>query len=418
MSRFLIPLVLTLSTAHANPPEDLYEKAIIASPLVKEMHEEGVKRRIRERLELQALLNYVKSNPEREHLKTHVGYALERAQACVRTLDEDLDPLNPVKGEVLFQLKAHKMGIGLEKAKALFDAHFDDIMDGKFPEGYSITPPKMNAFPNETHIFSTGRGRALKQLLLTTALECKEMERVGLSPTSLDLPLSVLDKVPGFKVEGSTFIHTLPFPSNLQRKYRDSPFMRAGLAVVHNGYAFGGQRGEEETRRFGPQDCSSLLARHLDCAPFSTYHQATWYQDQLGFFFKDSGSVFAPFEPRWRDEIRPLYSKEREYWDFSQKTIPVVVSGLDDVQPGMIYTTRSYAGVDQDPEKSLDGRGGHTAVVIGTQGQGPDAKVFVMDASRDLEGSNKDYTYGVEGFDFMTDPFTGGKKTFYFKVKE
>lgn len=427
MSKLFIPFftVLTLTTAHANPPEDLYEAAILSSPLVKQMHEEGVKRRIRERMELQVLLNYVKSNPEKEHLKTNVGNALDREKSHVRTLDEDLkafDPLDPKptspEEKVLFQLIYHKMGIGLEKAKTLFDVHFDDILEGKLPEGYCLTPPKMNAFPNETHIYSTGRGRALKQLLLTTAMECKEMERVVYSPTAIALPLSALDKVPGFSIAGSAFIHTVPLPSSLKWKYRDSAFMQGGLAVVHNGYAFGGQRGENEQRRFGPQDCSSLLAKHLDCLPFSTYHQATWHQDQLGFFFKDSGPVFAPFEPRWRDEIRPLYSKDREYTAFSEKTIPITVSGLQDIQAGMIYTTRSYAGVDQNPEKSLDGKGGHTAVVIGTEGQGPDAKVYVMGAGRDLEGSNKDFNYGVEAFDFMTDPFKVGKKTFYFEVKK
>lgn len=417
MSRFLIPLLLALTAANANPPEDLYEAAILSSPLVKTMHDEGVKRRIRERMELQVLLNYVKSNPQRQELKLNVGISLKQELDHVTNLDDDL---KTVKEEVFFQTKAHKMDIGLEKAIALFDSHFDDILEGKFPEGYLLTPPKMNAFPNETHIYSTGRGRALKHLLLATALECLEMQRVGLSPTSTSLPLSALDKVPGFSFAESTFIHTVPLPSSLKWKYRDSAFMQGGLAVVHNGYAFGGQRGEgkKEERRFGPQDCSSLLARHLECPAFSTYHQATWHQDQLGFFFKDLGPVFAPFEPRWRDEIRPKYSNDLEYTPFSEKTIPISVSGLQDIQPGMIYTVRSYAGVDQDPSKSLDGKGGHTAVVIGTQGQGPDAKVYVMGAGRDLEGTNKDFNYGVEGFDFMTDPLKGGKKTFYFEVKK
>jgi hypothetical protein len=82
-----------------------------------------------------------------------------------------------------------------------------------------------------------------------------------------ELDVNQLEKIEGFCVKDSPFIHFTPLPKGLDlSSYQESPYFVGGdkpkLAVIHNGYAFGAQRFEEKVDEYGPDDCSSIVSKY------------------------------------------------------------------------------------------------------------------------------------------------------------
>ncbi len=394
-----------INNAYAGLYDDLYEAAVLSSPVIKRIHEDSRTWRAEEQKELQGLLRFVQEHPEKgEDLKAHVREDLEGDVRYFTILASQLSPFKVGEDRTTFQLKSNKMLLGAQRALALLELSFHDILEGKLPDGYSIIPPKVNTSEDTDHIYASGRGIALKHLLLRTA-----MQLAG-------VPISKLGTVLEFEPKDSPFIQYTPLPTSLSYEgLTDSPYYVPGhsVAILHNGYTFGGHRNEED-KPFGPEDCSSLLAKYAGCQPVSTWHLATYFQLQQSFFFEGSQfqSVIQQWEGSREENLRDAYIAS-----LSQVATSVKVFDIKQVTPGMIHGHRTYKGVKDKPDVALFGNGGHTSFVLGTQGQGEDAKVITIGANRDLETTNRDGIFLVEPQVFQTVPLRDEKAVMYFQLK-
>ena len=157
------------ATENSREIENILENAICTSNKVKGIHQGGLERREKEFEQLEKLITYIKEHPEKnEALQPTVLEQLKADVSCFEELKTALSFFKPgVDKGTTYQLTSHKMLLGIKGAIDLLNNHFYDICEGNLPSGYSIEVPKANIFPDETHIYSTGRGISLKHLLVT-----------------------------------------------------------------------------------------------------------------------------------------------------------------------------------------------------------------------------------------------------------
>ncbi len=404
----LIALTSAASSTLAGPWDDLYEQAVFTSPMVAQIHADSLAWRTRESKQLQQLLSFVAEHPDKsESLKEVIRADLEADQAYFAALSEQMKPIRPGEG-VTYQMKTNKMQLGAQLAFELLDVSFDDIVDGRLPTGYSISIPKVATVGDEDHIYASGRGVALKHLLLRTALRL-----AGANVTGLHKPL-------GFDVKESPFVQFTPLPKGIDLEaLGPSSYFVPGesssyMAVIHNGYTYGGHR-SETPKTFGPHDCSSFIAKYVGCKPVATFHQATYYQLVEGFQFKEE--AFIAQRAQWIID-KSKHAQDNYIRSLYDTMTPVKIFDVKDVKPGMVHAERTYRGLSGKKDIALWGNGGHTSMTLSTWGEGPDAKTITIGTNRDIEGSNRDGIFCLEARPFMTDPVADEKMVMYFNVNE
>lgn len=404
----LIALTPSISTSWAGPWDDLYEQAVFTSPIVAQIHADSLAWRVKESRQLNELFTFVSENPNKgESLKDEVRVDLEADRAYFAALSEQMKPIKVGQQELTYQMKTNKMELGASLALELLEDSFDAIVDGALPYGYSISVPKVVTVGDEDHIYASGRGVALKHLLLRAAMRLSDVPIAGLG-----------DKL-GFDLKESPFVHYTPLPLGLDLDVLElSPYFieddSISMAVVHNGYTFGGHR-NETPKTFGPHDCSSFIAKYVGCQPVTTFHQATYYQMVQGFQFE--GEAFSAQRAQWIID-KAEHGRDRYIRSLYDTMTPVKIFDVNDVKPGMVHAERTYRGVSENKEISLWGNGGHTSITLGAQGVGPDAKTITIGTNRDIEGGNRDGIFCLEARPFMTDLVEDEKLVMYFDVKE
>ena len=405
----LIALTSATPSTLAGPWDDLYEKAVFTSPMVAQIHADSLAWRKTESKQLNKLMRFVVEHTEKDgDLKDAVKLDLESDQAYFDTLSEQVKPIKIGEHGMTYQMKTNKMALGAGLAIKLLDESFDDIVDGKFPSGYSISVPRVVTVGDEDHIYASGRGVALKHLLLRTAMRLAEAH------------VTDLNKLLGFEVKESPFVQYTPLPKGIDLEaLGPSSYFVPGesssyMAVIHNGYTYGGHRGETP-KTFGPHDCSSFIAKYAGCKPVATFHQATYYQLVQGFQFK--GDEFIAQNASWITE-REKYRSDDYIRSLYDTMTPVKIFDVKDVKPGMIHAERTYRGLSDNKDTSLWGNGGHTSITLGTDGVGSDTKTITIGTNRDIEGSNRDGIFCLEARPFITDPVADEKLVMYFDVKE
>lgn len=404
----------------SNSLDNIYENAILCSPLVKKIHEAGLARRQEEERQLTKILDSISDNDTKddEKLRQSVVQSLEADRVAFEALNKQLKEKSYKPGEkgATYQLLNNRMpfitGEAIKLAQAIT---FFDILDGNLPQGYSIKAPVFNYHPNEEHIYSNGkRGNALKSLLLKIWL--LQNDKSSLSEMSQLFGLSWLDNCP--------FVHITPLPdeydvSSFQSSphfFRDTQTPKA-LLTIHNGYAFGGHRLETrypKGKPWGPHDCSSFTAHYTGCkTAFSTMHQAHYFQEINSFQFKDV--VTEEIVNKWN-----AGKADREK-DSAIKMMRKVLSPLkpnpdpQSLTPGLVHAERNYTGLAKNEGVALTGTGGHTGIFLGTIGSGSETQALTLSANRDLEGSGKEFAYGVEQRTFLTTP---ERMIMFFEVKK
>lgn len=414
---FLLLFQITQGYGSLSQAEREYEKSILLSPLIKKIHEEGLERRNEEFKQLDLLLNSVVKNDkvDKEKLHTSVLTALENDKEVFKRLKEEMTK-NTYKVGVrgaTYQFITHKMPIVVQDALTLAqqESTFYEILNGDLPLGYSITPPPFNYFPEETHIFSSGRrGNALKCLLFRVwGLQNEANSLAGL--VKLFGP-RWLDETP--------LVHITPLPEGCNVPeiessfyfFKDSQTPKA-LLIINNGYTFGGHRDEARYstgKKYGPQDCSSFVTKYVGCSQvFSTAHQAQYFQLVNGFQFKDLGDEVVK---KWEDALPQL--KNDVYIKSMQNVLqPLFLDNTPSrLSPGLVHAERKYERKKAD--FNFTGISGHTGFFIGTVGSASETKALTISASRDLEGTGKEFIYGVEERPFFSTPEL---LTMFFEVK-
>jgi len=154
------------------------------------------------------------------------------------------------------------------------------------------------------------------------------------------------------------------------------------FGFVHGGYAYGGQRNERVRYKFGPEDCSSMVANWLDTAKKSSdEYQAATHQ------FSTLHQLYA-----WRAKQkqpdgfmidREVFHKDMEahFEGLFQEAITA-----DQAIGGDVYLRRNFNNVNGDPDHNSVGSG-HTGVVIGKDPD-DDSRVLIFECARDMESLN------------------------------
>lgn len=151
------------------------------------------------------------------------------------------------------------------------------------------------------------------------------------------------------------------------------------FGFIHGGYAFGGQRGEPVQYEFGPEDCSSIVAKWLHKATkgrtdysrvnqFSTSHMLHhWRAMQTGEFTIDRNIYTSAIQNEFTASL-PSYST------------------VENVKAGDIYLMRTFRNSNGNPDLNHVGSG-HTGIVIDYV-PGDRTKVLTFETSRDMESHN------------------------------
>jgi len=381
--------------------QDIYEYAVRSSPIVRKIHDDALAYGQITSRDLGVLFDAVsrfeitRDTPhDAPSLQAQVVASLEADAVFFEAFGQAMrsDPKNQ-QGR-LIQLSTHKMSIVTQHALELArkTEFFDSLVEEKLPFGFDLNAPVCNIFPNETHIYSNGRrGNAIKALLLRAwSIQHQQSNLTGLD-----------NLYGGGWVDRSTFVHITPVPAAMDVPgFEASPYYFSdaktprGLLTIHNGYAFGGQRWETRYgthgTAFGPQDCSSFVAKYLGSPyVFSTRDLLYLSEDVIGF---PDEQLDAIQEPAW------LASRSTEEAQSTlenlRKTLrphgKIVDPASHLLRPGIVHNERTFSS------SSIQGLGGHTGIYLGTVGSGPDTKALTISTNRDLEGSGMEFIYGMQ----------------------
>lgn len=121
------------------------------------------------------------------------------------------------------------------------------------------------------------------------------------------------------------------------------------LAFVHSGYAFGGHRGAARQQKFGPEDCSSWVAKITGCSElFSTTDQL-----QIQRVLQGQGLVQDGWQSsRTGRAMLPLYTQAIK---------------SSEVKPGDIFVQRVFETAKDSADNNF-GVSGHTGFVLERSG--------------------------------------------------
>lgn len=387
----------------------VYEKAIMTTPRIAKIHQEGLERREAESCQLTKLLECIVENQTMDHekLRTRVIESLNQDKVLFDAVNKKLKLNQNIAGQkgATYQLLVNKMPFITAEALKLVEDEtiFFGLLEGTLPQGYSITPPEFNYFPNKDHIYSNGRrGNALKSLMLKIWQIQNEKS------------LSQLDLFGPSWLDEASFVHITPLPDDFDGSsiqswshfYSDDQ-TPMGLLTINNGYAFGGHRLETrypQSKPWGPHDCSSFVVKYTNCKnTFATVHQAQYFQQINGFQFKDL--VGPDIIKQWNE------AESGRKNDDCIKAMAKVLRPLgpnqqdpQSLKPGLVHAERAYRNVLQDHKVALNGTGGHTGIYLGTIGSAGDTKALTVSADRDLENTGKEFICGVEKRPFFTSP--------------
>lgn len=387
-------LIASLNASNTYSEEqwkDVYEKAVLSSPLVAQMHEDGLKRRQQESLELEILREHVSDLYAKDTFdKAILKETIQKEFGVFQTIEARLKTYPIDKDHMTFQLYYSKMALNLQIAYELIQnisLSFWALVnaDTHIPKGFELRAPAMNFCGNTTHPFASKRGNGLK-VLLTTAW------RLGTKSTSFK-PMNDM-----INFDQSPFMHIVHLPDSFETKEIETfPYFWSdaqtpkGLMTIHNGYAFGGHRGEarypNSSKPFGPQDCSSIVAKYICPVPCTTMQMAYHWQGKYGFYFKQMQGYSAP---AWEQNFDKWQSTDPWSKPMAASMEPVVIEDLSKTKPGMVHLERTYTN------NAFQGAGGHAGILLGILGQGPDAKALTLSANRDLEGAGFEFSYGAQ----------------------
>lgn len=303
-----------------------------------------------------------------------------------------------------FPAKFNFMTVAITGAKTLISMHFENIFcDDALPAGY-LFHSEINDVTilgnNPNSIYGDSKGTFLKTALIDVALTCT-------GGTRLQEYLNV---------DQSAIAHVTALPLNLNLLQLDPRFdqftygfsdgnMRQGFCFVHSGYAFGGHRDTASrylsgTKIFGPEDCSSWIAKICGSPiQFSTTDQLYNYRlNVLKNFQLSLGNVPAEYSNT------PIVATMTDLFD------PVVIKDPQrDIRPGQIYAHRVY---DLATDATMQGLGsrGHTGLVIDFVSAGKDSSVMTMTYGRKMPTE--------EGFGIQTFPlYPEDRQVMLFSVK-
>lgn len=265
---------------------------------------------------------------------------LDKDQESIKILTDHISDYHD-KPSIPWPIRANKMSEIIEGTRDLFgddETIVASIASGKYPLGIDnnpdITPFCTVERPEGNVFWGTSNVSFLSNALVTTAF------------TLLGVTLKNLKTEQRSKLfADSAVLYHVPLPDDLtvsddySYSYTNS-YNRSIFGFIHSGYAFGGQRENSAQTRFGPEDCSSWVAKMTSCRfLYSTVHQLYAYRGTTG--------------PDWIDKC------EQELVTTKYTPVPLV----EQTVPGDVYFLRAFKK-DAGPSHQQAGFSGHTGILF------------------------------------------------------
>lgn len=329
----------------------------------------------------------------------------------INRIDQDLiylDNLNhavsnygePGEFDLTWSLATTKMSLILNGARDIIlnDEHLTDLLTGQTSHllNHDIAPNYIVSLGDTSGLFGNSNLTYLNAAILTTHLGL-----LGEQSHVQDILIGSSAQTPW--IDQAAIAHITPIPNSMQVSsnfsyvYSDNQTTQ-GLAFVHSGYAFGGQRDEnrygDNGKLYGPEDCSSWMAKiiHSDVS-FSTIDML--YAFRMAQPESERGYV----DPDW---LQSDYAKIMNY------ITPVVVHNpIEDIQPGMIWVNRKFE--EGTEHHSSSGKSGHTALVLGLEESGEVLTVGYARSMPEYEG------FGLKSFPAQS---THNSEVMYFSIQD
>jgi hypothetical protein len=298
----------------------------------------------------------------------------------IKRIDQDLfhlENLNlaisnygePGHNNLTWSLATNKMALILNGAREIIlnEDHLTHLLTGQLPfftNGYDNTLSNIPVIGDQNGLFGHSGVTYLSAAMLNVHLELlgqnSRLQDMTLENTNMrwidETAIAHVTQIPEAIV--SNLMQTDPnFTEQFTYFYTDE-ITPHGLAFVHSGYAFGGQRDENRyapsDKLYGPEDCSSWIAKLINAETlFSTI-------DMLYAF-----RMAQPESERGYIDENWLNSDEAKIMN---TLTPVFIHDFKDIQPGLIWAYRTFEeGVDS---QLSSGKSGHTALVLGLQENG------------------------------------------------
>jgi len=327
-----------------------------------------------------------------ESLLTTTVNSLKKDQAFFKKLNALIqNEIIKTDPSLSWSLKSQKMSHGIPSSEILtqtlklIEKHGYKILAGKCPAGYGLQRDFYSIWGDNRDIFGNPKATRLQEALtqfylktLPTSYSLNDVwgpfnpelryvdQSTSIYVTHLPQRLSLDDLT-------ITWDHALHSFDSCSHYYADA-FTPQGLWFPHNGYNFGGQRGETRyhpslTKRgitgcypwgryLGPEDCSSWLGRLTYASgptplqiprSFSSNHMQARYRQGLQQGVVEPGYLESP-------DAAALAS-----WQ------PIKIADPQrDIQPGQMWLERSYFDTTVDPKlETTYGKSGHCLMVLG-----------------------------------------------------
>lgn len=394
--------------------QDIIQKALQSdNPLLQKALKQEQAFRARTEEELHDLLSSIwklmsEQNPEQakkaalERLATDLELITSLNKALESYQPKDTQPKDYKAGDettCTYPLKFNKMALAIPGAQTLITQHFEDIFcKGTLPKGfaYRSKPSDITIIgENPYSIYGNSKGTFLKTAAFSVHLNCTGTGRLQ------DINLRKLGKS---WIHDSAMAHVTYLPQKLDLIKIDPRFAKftyffsddsipQGLAYVHSGYTFGGQRDTSScyqmgTKLYGPEDCSSWIAK-LSGSPiqFSTIDQLYSYRLQtLKAFNVSLGIVPADYANTQTARVmEDLFEPVR------------IQDPQKDICPGQLYAHRSYDLTQDAPMQGPGSKGGHTGIVLDFISAGKESNLVVLAYARDMP---KDEGFGIQQFPY------------------
>lgn len=374
--------------------ESMIEKGTKVSSLVAQAVRQEKEFRSTTITQLKGLVEEIRvaqTRPDCEAPEAWKGKILEQIEDDRKVTTTLNEQLKSAKG-ASFPLKTHKIIEILTGVESLIKESFFDLIEGRLPEGYAYDQETITVLggENTSTVWGNSRGTYLKTALFYIMATAEEGNAKSFGARGVDW------------FDQSALAHIIPLPKDLSGDpFSSYSFLSAysegvnGLIVLHSGYAFGGHRNEPrypKGKLFGPQDCSSWIATLTGAPAYTTADQLCAYRKlpSVGGFIPQGWETGA----------------DAKYLLNNMSAVKIQDPSVD-IRAGQIYAFRRFSDKDPTMTETL-GAGGHTALVLGFNGQ----DIVTLGYNRDMP---KIEGFGVQNFLWGLEPL---KTKMLFDVKE
>lgn len=322
---------------------------------------------------------------------------IEKDLHYVQTLNQHIAAY-PEQENLTYSLRTNKMENILLGAQVLIGDYdfFVDVIQGHLPVGYNNFTDSPVLLGQPQSFYGNSKSSYFSAALLEAHLTLTDTAHIQ------DIKYTLSENW----IDQAAIAHLTPMPATLVAElgdgtdtfsfYYSDVLTEHGLAFLHSGYAFGGQRDEpryHENKTFGPEDCSSWISKITGSeVAFSTIDQLFTFR--MGLPEETRGYI----DPDW---LQSDYAKVIDVLS------PVIIEDpFTDIHAGQVFAFRQF---NSEEHLSSAGTSGHTELVLGVRENGNVITIGYGRSMPEKEG------FGISEYSWKS---TDKREVMFFDVKK